>query len=539
MAGLATAFGSGAMTNSIEEIAGAEALLVIGSNTTETHPVIGYRVREAVRKGARLIVADPRKTDLAAIADCHLALKPGTDVALLNGLINIIIADDLVDVDFIDKRTEGYDKLKESVAKFTPEYVSEITGIAPGELRAAARIYAAAESAAILYTMGITQHICGTDNVLNVANLAMVTGNLGKASSGVNPLRGQNNVQGACDMGALPNVFTGYQKVGDPAVQEKFARAWGVDLSDRPGLPVTLAMEAAGEGKIKGMYIMGENPILSEANAGHTARALEQLEFLVVQDIFMTETAEYADVVLPAASYAEKLGTYTNTERRVQLSYPAVVPPGDARADWSIIADLARRLGFNWSYANGPGVVFLEIASLTPSYAGMNYDRLAVRGLQWPCPGAGHPGTKYLHEGKFSRGLGLFTPVEYKPPAEQPDREYPFILSTGRHAFHYHTGTMSRRSDGLEQHRPEERVQLHPADASRLSLAEGDLVEITSRRGSVKARVALSEQVAPGVVFMTFHYREAAANLLTNDALDPVSKIPELKVCAVQVRKAC
>jgi len=526
------------MTNSIEEITGAKAILVIGSNTTETHPVISYRVREAVRKGAVLIVADPREIDLVEIAHYHLPLRPGTDVALLNGLIHIIIAEDLLDVEFVENRTEGYEKLKESVARYTPAYVSGITGIPESDLRAAARAYATAGSAAILYTMGITQHICGTDNVLAIANLAMITGNLGKPSAGVNPLRGQNNVQGACDMGALPNVFTGYQKVEDPAAREKFARAWKVKLSDKPGFTTTVAMEAIHEGKIKGMYIMGENPVLSEANAAHCIEALQKLEFLVVQDIFMTETAAYADVVLPAAAYAEKPGTYTNTERRVQLSHPAVAPPGQARADWFIITELARRLGFDWRYDNGPESIFEEIASLTPSYAGITYARLADKGLQWPCPAADHPGTTFLHENKFSRGKGLFTPVEYRPPAEQPDGDYPFVLATGRHVFHYHTGTMSRRSAGLEQIRPEELVQVNPKDAARLGLVEGDRALIASRRGQVEARVTLTEAVAPGTVFMTFHYREAAANLLTNDALDPVAKIPEFKVCAVRVEKA-
>jgi formate dehydrogenase major subunit/formate dehydrogenase alpha subunit len=526
------------MTNSIGEIADAKAIFIIGSNTSETHPVISYRVREAVRKGAVLIVADPRVTEMAKLADYHLRLRPGTDVALLNGLMHIIIAEDLLDVDFIEKRTEGFEKLKEKVAEYTPERVAEITGVAVSDLRAAARAYATAENAAILYTMGITQHTTGTDNVLSVANLAMLTGNVGKPSSGVNPLRGQNNVQGACDMGGLPNVFTGYQRVGDPQVQEKFAQAWGVPLSDKPGLTVTKAMNAIHEGKIKGMLIMGENPVLSEANANHAAEALEKLEFLVVQDIFMTETAAYADVVLPAAAYAEKLGTYTNTERRVQLSYPAVPPPGEARPDWEILVDLANRLGFNWSYS-GPEAIFNEMASLTPSYAGMSYQRLAEnRSLQWPCPDKDHPGTPYLHVGKFSRGLGQFTPVDYKPPAELPDEEYPFVLSTGRHLFHYHTGTMTRRSAPLEQHRPEELVEIHPEDAARLGLEEGDRARISSRRGEVVAKVTLTERVKPGHVFMTFHYREAAANLLTNDAFCPVATTPELKVCAVNVEKA-
>ncbi len=526
------------MTNSIGEIPEAGAILIIGSNTSETHPVIGYRVREAVRKGAALVVADPRVTEMARLADYHLRLRPGSDVALLNGLMHIIITEDLLDVDFIEKRTEGFEKLKEKVAEYTPDRVSEITGVPVSDLRAAARAYATAESAPILYTMGITQHTTGTDNVRSVANLAMLTGNMGKPSAGVNPLRGQNNVQGACDMGALPNVYTAYQKVGDPKIQDKFAKAWGVPLSETPGLTVTKAMNAAYDGKIKGMLIMGENPILSEANSNHAGEALERLEFLVVQDIFMTETAAYADVVLPAAAYAEQLGTYTNTERRVQLSYPAVSPPGEARADWEILTDLANRLGLDWSYSEVEDI-FNEIASLSPSYAGISYGRLAAeRSLQWPCPDSDHPGTPYLHVGKFSRGLGQFTPVGYKPPAELPDEEFPFVLSTGRHMFHYHTGTMTRRSVPLEEHRPEELVEIHPDDAARLGLTEGDRARISSRRGEVTARVTLTDRVRPGHVFMTFHYHEAAANLLTNDALCPVAATPEFKVCAVNVKNA-
>ena len=526
------------MTNSIGEIAEARAILIIGSNTSETHPVIGYRVRGAVNRGAALIVADPRITEVAKLADYHLRLRPGTDVALLNGLMHIIITEDLLDVDFVDRRTEGFEQLKEMVADYTPEHVSKITGVEISDLRAAARAYATAECASILYTMGITQHTTGTDNVLSVANLAMLTGNMGKPSTGVNPLRGQNNVQGACDMGALPVFYPAYQRVVDPQVREKFEKAWGLPLSDKPGMAVTKAMDAVLEGTIKGMLIMGENPILSDPNANHAGQALESLEFLVVQDIFMTETAAYADVILPAAAYAEQMGTYTNTERRVQLSHAAVPPPGEARADWEILTDLARRFGFEWSYS-GPEEIFDEMASLTPSYAGMSYARLAEeRSLQWPCPDREHPGTPYLHVGKFSRGLGQFTAVAYKPPAELPDEEYPFVLSTGRHMFHYHTGTMSRRSAPLEQHRPEEFVEIHPEDAARLGLAEGDLARLSSRRGEITARVTLTDRVRPGHIFMTFHYHEAAANVLTNDALCPVAGIPEYKVCAIRVNKA-
>ncbi len=526
------------MTNSIGEITGADALLIIGSNTTETHPVIGYRVRRAVRQGTKLIVADPRRINLAThSAHIHLQQKPGTDVALLNGIINVIIEENLVDQSFIEKRTEGYDKLKETVAKYTPEYVAEITGVAAENIRKAARLYGQAENAAILYTMGITQHSFGTNNVLSIANLAMVTGNLGKPSTGVNPLRGQNNVQGACDMGALPNVFTGYQKVATEEARNKFVEGWGIKVDINPGLTVTEMFDGADNGDIKGMYIMGENPVVSDANSSHVVEALENLEFLVVQDIFLTETARYADVVLPAASFAEKIGTYTNTERRVQLSHAAVESPGEARPDWEIITRLAAKMGFEWNYANAEDI-FKEIAYLTPSYGGMTYERLKEKGLQWPCPDEKHPGTTYLHSDEFKRGLGLFSAVEYQPPAEETDNDYPLILTTGRNLFHYHTGTMTRRSEGLLEYRPEELVQINPDDAAQLKIEDGDQVEVISRRGKVKAKASLTEVVMPGVVFMTFHYHEALTNLLTNSALDPVAKTPELKTCAVKVIKA-
>lgn len=537
MAGLATVFGSGAMTNSIGEISGADAIFIIGSNTTETHPVIGYRVREAVRNGAKLIVADPRDIDLARDAAVHLQQKPGTDVALLNGMLNVIINEGLTDSSFIDKRTEGFDRMKEAVARYTPEYAAEITGVPAVLIREAALAYASAGKATILYTMGITQHTSGTDNVLCIANLAMATGNVGKSSTGVNPLRGQNNVQGACDMGALPVVYTAYQKVGDPAVQDKFSGAWDVKLNDKPGLTVTEIFDGAINGNIKALYVMGENPAISDANTNHVIEALEKAEFLVVQDIFLTETAQYADVVLPAACFAEKDGTFVNTERRVQLSRRAVVSPGEALPDWMILTELANSLGLNWSY-NSAGDVFKEIASLSPSYAGITYERLENGGLQWPCPDAEHPGTPFLHGEQFPRGQGLFSAVDYRPPAEEVDGEYPFILTTGRHLYHYHTGTMTRRSAGLEQSRPEEQIQISMEDAAEHGIEEGDTIEISSRRGTVKAKADITSTVPPGVIFMTFHYAEANANLLTNSALDPVSKTPEFKVCAVKITKS-
>ncbi len=526
------------MTNSIGEIEDAETIFIMGSNTTEAHPVIGYRIRKAVRKGARLIVADPRRIDLAENAHEFLQLKPGTNVALLNGLAHVIIKEGLEDKEFIRTRTENYEELKASVEKYTPEHVETITGVPAENIRQAARLYAGSSSAAIYYTMGITQHTSGVNNVHAIANLAMLTGNLGKAHSGVNPLRGQNNVQGACDMGALPNVFTGYQKVDDPAARSLFEEKWQTKLNDAAGLTATGMIDAAHDGRVRMMYIMGENPVLSDADSKHVVRALSKLDFLVVQDIFLTETAEYADVVLPAASFAEKDGTFVNTERRVQRIRKAVAPPGEARADWQIVMELAQRLGLEgWSYGDAE-TVFKEMAGVTPSYGGISYERLEKEGggLQWPCPDASHPGTPILHAGKFTRGAGIFKGVEYAPPAEETDAEYPFILTTGRHLYHYHTGTMTRRGP-LEEFRPEERIRINPEDAERLDITGGSPVKIASRRGEITGKAQVTDTVPPGVIFMTFHYKESPVNILTNNKTDPIAGIPELKVAAVKVEK--
>ena len=525
------------MTNSIGEIEDAKALFIIGSNTTETHPVIGYRVQKAKRKGAALIVADPRRIPIAEKADVFLQLLPGTNVALLNGMAHVIIKEGLTDQEFIKSRTEGFHDLKMALEKYTPGYVSDITGVPAEDIEKAARLYAKADSAAILYTMGITQHTSGTNNVLGVANLAMLTGNMGKASAGVNPLRGQNNVQGACDLGALPPVITGYQPVASSEVLAKFGKAWGQELSDRPGLTVTEMMDAASGGEVKGMLIMGENPALSDADSAHVRSALQKLDFLVVQDIFLSETAELAHVVLPACSFAEKDGTFTNTERRVQRVRKAISPRGESRSDWEILTALAQKLGFGWEYSSARDIME-EISSLTPSYAGISYARLEEAGLQWPCPAEDHPGTVFLHKDKFARGLGKFHVVDFEDPAEQADESYPFIMTTGRSLYHYHTGTMTRRSQGLDHIRPEELVQMNEEDASVLGIHDGDRIKVTSRRGEVAAKVKVTEEVPKGVIFMTFHFKESPANVLTNCALDPKAKTPEFKVCAVNVGKA-
>lgn len=524
------------MTNGIDEISGADFILAIGTNTTESHPIIGLQVKKALRKGAALAVADPRKTEVASLAQYHLQLKSGSDIALLNGLVNVIINEDLYNQEFVSTRTENFEALKESVAQCTPEYVEDITGINAEVIREVARGYAGAKNGTILYTMGLTQHICGTHNVLAVANLAMLCGHIGKESSGVNPLRGQNNVQGACDMGALPNVFTGYQGVALDEARAKFAKAWDVGaLAGEPGLTVGEMLDAAGKG-VRGMYIMGENPVLSDPDGGHVVHALESLDFLVVQDIFLTETAALADVVLPAASFAEKDGTFSNTERRVQRVRKAIEPVGDARADWEIIAGVSTAMGYPMRYSSA-AEIFDEIAALTPSYAGISYARLEEGGLQWPCPTPDHPGTAYLHKDKFVRGLGKFSPVEYIPPAEQPDQDYPLVLSTGRRHFHYHTGTMTQRTGALEEFYGEEYLEVNQNDAAKLDICDGDKVKVTSRRGSVKVQARVGDVVPEGMVFTSFHFPAVAINKLTNSQRDPVAKIPELKVCAVKVEK--
>jgi len=536
VAGLAKSFGSGAMTNSINEIENADTIFVTGSNTTEAHPVIALRVKKAQKNGGKLVVADPRKIDLVKYADLWLQHKPGTDVALLNGLMHVIIRDGLLDEEYIENRTENFSAVEDIVEKYTPEYVSEITTVPAEDIVKAAHMYGEAERASILYAMGITQHTSGTDNVLSIACLAMLTGNVGKESTGVNPLRGQNNVQGACDLGALPNVYPGYQAVDDPEINKKFEEAWGVELSDEVGYTVTEIFDAIEEDKVKALYVMGENPVLSDPDSNHIREALEDAEFVVVQDIFMSETAEYADVILPAASFAEKDGTFTNSERKVQRVRKAIDPVGETKADWEIFTELANRMGYDWDY-NHPSEITDEIASVSPIYGGIRYDRIEEDGLQWPCLDYDHSGTMYLHEGEFARGLGQFNPAEYMPPQEEPDKDYPYVLTTGRRLFHFHTGTMSRNAEALDAHYPEELMEMNIADAEKLGVGEGDKVKVSSRRGTVESKVTISERVPEGLVFMSFHFAESAANVLTNPALDPVAKIPEYKVCAINIEK--
>jgi predicted molibdopterin-dependent oxidoreductase YjgC len=455
-------------------------------------------------------------------------------------MAHVIIREGWLNKAFIDERTEGYEAMVRGVAEWPPERAALISGVAAEDIVEAARLYAQARNGMIFWAMGITQHTSGTDNVKALSNLALLTGHIGRPGTGLNPLRGQNNVQGACDMGGLPNVFSGYQSVADEAVRQKMATAWGIPverLSPKPGLTVTEMMNGVFNGRIRAIFIMGENPMLSDPNLNHVREALEKVEFLAVQDIFMNETAEMADVVLPAASFAEKSGTFTSTERRVQLIRPALKPPGEARPDWQIITGLANRLGAEWSY-EGPADILAEIAAVTPSYGGISYGRLEKDGLQWPCPTPEHPGTPVLHTGRFTRGKGLFCPVEYRPPVEETDADYPFILSTGRMLFHWHGGTLSRRSSGLDAIAPKAEVEINPADARKTGIQDGDMVRVSSRRGTVVANAHLTLRSPAGTAFMTFHFAEAAVNLLTIDAVDPTAKIPEYKVCAVQVEKA-
>jgi formate dehydrogenase major subunit/formate dehydrogenase alpha subunit len=537
VAGLATAFGSGAMTNSITDLEEAECFLITGTNTTENHPVISTFVKRAVtQRGAKLILADPRNIELSKFATVWLRQKPGTDVAWINGLMNVIISEGLLNEKFVSERTENFEALKATVSKYTPEYVEKISGIPAEDLKKAARLYAKSKASAILYAMGITQHINGTDNVKSLANLSMLTGQIGRPGTGVNPLRGQNNVQGACDMACLPGNLPAYKKVTEAADRKPFEEAWGVTLPEKPGLTIPKVIDAAGDGSLKALYVMGENPMMSDPDVDHVEKSLKNLDLLVVQDIFLTETGNLADVVLPTASWGEKEGTYTNTERRVQLIRKAVNSPGEAKPDWEIITLLANKLGADWKYAAAEDV-FEEARKVTVSYAGITYSRIEKEGIAWPCPNTEHPGTPVLHSAAFTRGKGLFSVCEHIDPAELPDSEYPLLLSTGRILYQYHTATMSRRSKGLVSRTPQAFVEINPEDAARLGIVPGDKIEVTSRRGSIEVYAEVNGKCDKGMVFIPFHYCEAAVNRLTNNAIDPVANIPEYKVSAVKIRK--
>jgi formate dehydrogenase major subunit len=546
VAALSEVFGSAAMTNSILDLEKAKCIFITGSNTFEQHPLIARRLVIAQKNGARIIYADPRHTPTAKQADLCLSMYSGTDVALLNGLMHHIIENGWEDREFIDRRTKGFDSLRETVMSedYSLQNVSKITGVPESDLAKAAEWIAKSKPCALIYAMGITQHTTGVNNVKSIANLMMLTGNIGKPGSGVNPLRGQNNVQGACDMGCLPNVYSGYQKVADDASRSKMMNLWGVDeLAGNAGYTATEMIDLLADqpGKIKCLYIMGENPMLSDPNLNHVRKALENVEFMVSHEIFLSETAEFADVVLPAACYAEKNGTHTNTERRVQRWRKAIDPPGEAKPDWLIVCELARLMGFEKQFPySDASEIFDEIARVTPSYGGMNYERLeGPYALQWPCPDESHPGTQILHTERFSTtdGLGIFTAVHWRPPAEVTDSEYPLILTTGRSIWHWHTGTMTRRSETLDNEVKTGWVEIHDEDAARLGISDGERVLVSSRRGKIEIPARVTEEIIEGEVFIPFHFKECAANILTNNAVDCIAKIPEYKVCAVKIEK--
>ncbi len=526
------------MTNSISEINGAEVIFVIGSNTTEAHPQIARRIINAVDNGSRLIVADPRRTEISGFADIHLRLKPGSDIALLNAMMRVIMSEGLVDDAFIEMRTENYRELREALLDQDFHELCSATGVDPELIRRAARLYAGSQKGVVCYCLGITQHVCGTANVESIANLAMLAGHVEQRFTGVNPLRGQNNVQGACDMGALPTVFPGYQPVTHQETREKFETAWGVKLPDRPGLTVTEMTHRGIENGIRSLFIMGENPVLSDPDSSVVEQTLKELSLLVVSDIFLTETARLAHVVFPAASFAEKSGTVTNSERRVQLMHRAIEPVHECRTDSSIIIELSRRLGYEMNYEN-TAEIMEEIALLTPIYAGIFHDRLEKQwGLQWPCTSRSHEGTPYLHKYSFARGKGHFVPASYIPPDEPSDSDFPFVLVTGRIYHHYHTGAMTRASEILSRECPFAEVEINPSDAEALGAGHSTMLRVWSRRGEIRLRAKVTDRVEPGTLYVPFHFHEAPVNRLTNPAMDPVAKCPEYKLCAVNVEKA-
>ncbi len=538
VAGLAASFGSGAMTNDINDINKADVILVTGSDTTAAHPVISGRIKKAVRDGkTKLIVIDPKQIALADYAEIYAAQRPGSDVALINSIMQVIIRNDLYDKRFVDNRTEGFADLKTEVLKdkYKPTNVEKITGVTAEKIERIAELFAEGKTGSVFYSMGITQHTTGTDNVKSIANLQMLCGNIGKPGGGVNPLRGQSNVQGACDMGCLPNVYPAYQKVTDAKTKDKFEKFWGKNLSDKAGLTVLEITDGIQQAKIKGLYIMGENPFISDPDQNHTIQALKKTEFLVVQDIFLTETAELADVVLPATTFAEKAGHFTNTERRVQRLNPALRPPGNAKHDWEIIQLIANAMGSDWNYRTVRDIT-TEINAVAPSYAGITWNRVANNGIQWPCPTIDHPGTAYLHKDRFARGLGLFHAVKFKEPAELPDDGYPLIMTTGRVLEQFHTGTMSRKTKGIENI-AKPMVMISVQDAESMGIVNSEKVKVKTRRGEIETNAFVTKRIQKGVIYIPFHYAEAPANRLTIRALDPVAKIPEFKVCAARIEK--
>ena len=534
--GLAQTLGSGAMTNPIADITeDVDMILLVGSNPEEAHPVIGAQIRQAVQRGTQVVVVDPRKINLVKDSALHLQVQAGTNVAFANGMMHVILKEGLADRHFIEERTEGFSDLEKMVADYTPEKVAEICHIHPEDLIQAARMYAKAEKAPIIYCLGVTEHSTGTEGVMSMSNLAMLVGKVGKPGCGVNPLRGQNNVQGACDMGCMPYDFPGYQKVNNPEVIDKFEKAWHVPLNRNTGLTSTKVLPAAAAGNVKGLYIFGEDPIVTDPDTGHVRQALESLDFLVVQELFMTETAAYADVVLPGISYAEKDGTFTNTERRVQRVRKAVEPRGQAREDYEIFCEVMTRMGYPCAYESAKEIM-KEISAVTPSFGGINYERLEKESLQWPCRSLTDPGTPIMHVGSFARGKGLFKAIPYKQAQELPDEEYPYLMSTGRMLYHYNTRAMTGRTEGINQIANHSYIEINAVDAQALGIQEGDKVEVHSRRGKIETYAAVGNRVFPQEVFMTFHFPDGNVNEITNAVFDDIATIPEYKVCAVAIK---
>ena len=538
VAGLARTLGSGAMTNPIHDIThDVDCILLVGSNPEEAHPVVGMQIRKAVKNGTRLIVVDPRDIGLAKYADIHLKLRPGTNVAFANGMMHVMIKEDLIDHDYISENAEGFEELKKITEEYTPDKVGEICHIDPERLTEAARMYATAKKAPIIYCLGVTEHSTGTEGVMSMSNMAVLCGKIGKSGCGVNPLRGQNNVQGACDMGAMPTDYPGYQKVDNEEVRKKFEKAWGVSLNPTPGLKATEVFPAAIEGRIHGLYICGEDPVVTDPDSHHVIKALESLDFFVIQELFMTKTAQYADVILPGVSYAEKEGTFSNTERRVQRIRKAVEPEGDMRPDTDILIDLMNAMGYPQPRLTSAQIMD-EIASVTPSFGGISHARLdAGESLQWPCKDKDHPGTPIMHVGHPARGKALLYPAVYKPSQELPDEEYPFILMTGRILYHYNAAAMTARSPGLMDISGEGFIEINHRDAKRLNIMNGEKIRISSRRGEITATAHVGRKVSEGETWMPFHFPDSPVNELTNAALDDLARIPEYKVCAVKIGK--
>ena len=537
MAGLATSLGAGAATNSLAQMPDIDTLFLFGSNPTEAHPIVSIHLKKALRRGARLIVADPRKTWMARRADVWLNLRPGSNIALLNGIVNVILKEGWENKEFIAKRTEGFEELRQKVQEYDLKRVEELTGVSKEDIKKAARLYSHAEKAMIVYGLGVTEHRTGTENAMAIANLALVCGHIGRPATGIMALRGQNNVQGASDLGPLPSTFPGYQSITNAEAREKFEKAWGVPMSPEIGLKSVEMLERACEGKFKGIFILGEDPAQTDPNVHEVRKALDSLEFLVVQDIFHTETTKHAHVILPGASFAEKDGTFTNGERRVQRVRKAVEPIA-GKAEWQVICEIAARMGYPMSYHH-PSEIMDEIARLTPIYGGISYERLERESLQWPCPTKDHPGTTTLYTDLFSRpgGLAKFMALDHIGSGEVPDEEYPYVLITGRVREHYNNGSMTRRVKGIMELVPEELLEINAEDAKKLKIKNGQKVKVSSRRGRIKVKVKVTDRSQPGTVFLTFHFPEALTNLMTSEHKDPITGTPEYKSCAVKIEK--